>query len=321
MAIQFKDGDGAFATLELLLTAAADVVEKKLTTSKELRVQENERRRKVRDCELCGVWARVHCEPDQARLCWDYDKKVHEANFLVVKHQRSLICRRCQSLTPWTGSGPKLTPTVSVCEIFIEHREKSEAENEGVDGEEEKDDGDDCDESDEDENQVVLDLQLQSRGTHTTPAFGDHIEVREVRPSLEPDGSNVQEPPDHHPRDDIVAIPAKNHILHHRSISYHNLHTVVSWLVDPPPAASCSSSEEEENEEEFSVSKRMRENADLGCDETEAFDWLRMLKRRRLGGENRLQSKRSTAMGSSKSRGLIMETEAINEDDDHDESR
>ncbi|CAN6560843.1 unnamed protein product [Malus baccata var. baccata] len=177
----------AFATLELLLTAAANVVEKKLTTSKEL-------------TELCGVWARVHCEPDQARLCWDYDRKVHETNFLMVKHQRSLICRGCQSLTQWTGS-------------------------------------------------------------------------------------------------------------------------VVSWLVDPPPAASCSSSEEEEKEEEFSVSKQMRENADLGCDETEAFDWLRMLKRRRLGGENRLQSKRSTAMGSSKSRGLIMETEAINEDDDHDESR
>ncbi|KAM2185669.1 hypothetical protein ACFX1Q_030647 [Malus domestica] len=221
------DPNGAFATLELLLTAAADVVEKKLTTSKELRVQENERRRKVRDCELCGVWARVHCEPDQARLCWDYDKKVHEANFLVVKHQRSLICRRCQSLTPWTGSGPKLTPTVSVCEISIEHRESK----------------------------------------------------------------------------------------------FEQCALVVSWLVDPPPAASCSSSEEEEKEEEFSVSKRMRENADLGCDETEAFDWLRMLKRQRLGGENRLQSKRSTAMGSSKSRGLIMETEAINEDDDHDESR
>ncbi|CAN6694470.1 unnamed protein product [Malus baccata var. baccata] len=194
------DPNGAFATLELLLTAAANVVEKKLTTSKELRLQENKRRRKMRDCELCGVWARVHCEPDQARLCWDYDRKVHETSFLMVKHQRSLICRGCQSLTQWTGS-------------------------------------------------------------------------------------------------------------------------VVSWLVDPPPAASCSSSEEEEKEEEFSVSKRMRENADLGCDETEAFDWLRMLKRRRLGGENRLQSKRSTAMGSSKSRGLIMETEAINEDDDHDESR
>ncbi|KAB2615788.1 zinc finger protein CONSTANS-LIKE 15-like [Pyrus ussuriensis x Pyrus communis] len=109
----------------------------------------------MRDCELCGVRARVHCEPDQARL----------ANFLVAKHPRSLICRGCQSPTPWTGSGPKLTPTVSVCQICVERPrsnfegreevQESEAESEGVDGEEEEDDGDDCDESDEDENQVV----------------------------------------------------------------------------------------------------------------------------------------------------------------------
>ncbi|KAM1025515.1 hypothetical protein ACFX14_038557 [Malus domestica] len=70
---------------------------------------------------------------------------------------------------------------------------------------------------------------------HTTPAFKDQIEVREVRASLEPDGSNVREPPDHHPRDDNVAILAENHILHHCSISYHDLHTVEiefrSWSV------------------------------------------------------------------------------------------
>ncbi|KAB2604788.1 zinc finger protein CONSTANS-LIKE 15-like [Pyrus ussuriensis x Pyrus communis] len=222
----------------------------------------------MRDCQLYGVRARVHCEPDQARLCWDCDGKVHRANFLVAKHPRSLLCRGCQSPTPWTGSGPKVTPTVSVCQICVERPgsnfegraevQESEAESEGVDGEEEEDDGDDCDESDEDENQVV---------------------------------------------------PLS-------CCSYSE--------ADPPRTASCSSSEEEE-EEEFSVSKRMREKADegsgLGCDEMKAFGSLRMLKRRRLGGENRLQSKRSTAMGSSKSKGLLMETEAIYEDDDHDESR
>ena len=120
----------------------------------------------MRECELCGVRARVHCEADQARLCWDCDGKVHGANFLVAKHPRSLLCHGCQSLTPWTGSGSKVTPTVSVCETCVERRgskferraevQESEAENDGDDdGEEEDDDDDDCDESDEEEKQVV----------------------------------------------------------------------------------------------------------------------------------------------------------------------
>lgn len=67
-------------------------------------------------CELCAKPARMYCDSDQARLCWDCDERVHCANFLVAKHTRSLLCHVCQSPTPWKASGPKLGPTVSVCD-------------------------------------------------------------------------------------------------------------------------------------------------------------------------------------------------------------
>ncbi|XP_030551006.1 FK506-binding protein 4-like isoform X3 [Rhodamnia argentea] len=67
-------------------------------------------------CELCDQRAAMHCESDQASLCWSCDEKVHGANFLVAKHARALLCHVCQSPTPWKASGPKLGPTVSVCE-------------------------------------------------------------------------------------------------------------------------------------------------------------------------------------------------------------
>ncbi|KAK3424256.1 hypothetical protein EUGRSUZ_F01063 [Eucalyptus grandis] len=69
-----------------------------------------------RRCELCDRRATMHCESDQASLCWGCDEKVHGANFLVAKHARALLCHVCQSPTPWKASGPKLGPTVSVCE-------------------------------------------------------------------------------------------------------------------------------------------------------------------------------------------------------------
>ncbi|KAJ6416481.1 hypothetical protein OIU84_002359 [Salix udensis] len=69
----------------------------------------------MKRCELCDSLAKVYCESDQANLCWDCDANVHSANFLVAKHSRSLLCHVCQSLTPWSGTGPKLGPTLSVC--------------------------------------------------------------------------------------------------------------------------------------------------------------------------------------------------------------
>ncbi|PRQ31512.1 putative transcription factor interactor and regulator Znf-B family [Rosa chinensis] len=121
----------------------------------------------MKECELCGVRARMYCEADRASLCWDCDEKVHGANFLVAKHPRVLLCHVCQSQTPWTSCGAKLTPTVSVCQscvgscrkIDLNEEQESEAENEEeeedyYDDEDEEDD-DVEDEEEEDENQVV----------------------------------------------------------------------------------------------------------------------------------------------------------------------
>ncbi|KAL3643361.1 hypothetical protein CASFOL_014176 [Castilleja foliolosa] len=69
----------------------------------------------MKKCELCKKVARMYCNSDEASLCWDCDSRVHAANFLVAKHTRTLLCHACQSPTSWTGSGPKLGPTVSVC--------------------------------------------------------------------------------------------------------------------------------------------------------------------------------------------------------------
>ncbi|XP_074565752.1 uncharacterized protein LOC141822214 [Curcuma longa] len=71
----------------------------------------------VSKCELCGCPARIHCESDQANLCWECDAKVHGANFLVARHSRCLLCRSCQSPTPWRAEGSRLGATVSVCHL------------------------------------------------------------------------------------------------------------------------------------------------------------------------------------------------------------
>ncbi|KAF7140956.1 hypothetical protein RHSIM_Rhsim06G0191700 [Rhododendron simsii] len=75
----------------------------------------------MKRCELCSNPARIYCEADGARLCSNCDDKVHSANFLVAKHSRNLLCRVCQSQTPWKASGTKLGPTVSVCSTCFEN--------------------------------------------------------------------------------------------------------------------------------------------------------------------------------------------------------
>ncbi|KAJ9153658.1 hypothetical protein P3X46_027076 [Hevea brasiliensis] len=114
----------------------------------------------MKGCELCGGTARMYCESDQASLCWDCDEKVHCANFLVAKHCRTLLCQVCQSPTPWKASGPKLGPTVSICEsCFSLHngkkgevgvdRDESHGGNEQED--EFLDDSDDYDDEDDEQ--------------------------------------------------------------------------------------------------------------------------------------------------------------------------
>ncbi|KAL2523967.1 B-box type zinc finger family protein [Abeliophyllum distichum] len=107
----------------------------------------------------------MYCDSDQAILCWDCDARVHTANFLVAKHTRTLLCHVCQSLTPWTDAGPKLAPTVSVCEscsVTVNTRNLNingdyDLENGDDDDEEDQGDDDHHDGSNDDEgdNQVV----------------------------------------------------------------------------------------------------------------------------------------------------------------------
>ncbi|URE04936.1 BBOX [Musa troglodytarum] len=121
----------------------------------------------VRQCELCDRAARIHCESDQASLCWECDAKVHGANFLVARHSRCLLCRSCQSPTAWRAEGARLGPTVSVCERCAAtasargrkegdgggggaEEEEEEEQGEGGGREEEEEDEEDEEEDDDD---------------------------------------------------------------------------------------------------------------------------------------------------------------------------
>lgn len=118
----------------------------------------------MRKCELCECPARMYCESDQASLCWDCDEKVHCANFLVAKHLRCLLCHVCQSLTPWKASGPKLGPTVSVCDACVAAARcgvndddkavvRRGSQSERISGHDETDDDDDYEDDDDDDDE------------------------------------------------------------------------------------------------------------------------------------------------------------------------
>lgn len=53
---------------------------------------------KIRVCELCNGDAAVYCSSDSAFLCWSCDSKVHQANFLVARHVRRLVCSECKGI-------------------------------------------------------------------------------------------------------------------------------------------------------------------------------------------------------------------------------
>lgn len=109
----------------------------------------------MKRCELCKVRARTFCESDQASLCWTCDAKVHGANFLVARHSRTLLCRACDSPTPWKATGAALVNAVSVCDRCADREHQEEEESEG-ESDDETDTEDDDDGEDEDgDNQVV----------------------------------------------------------------------------------------------------------------------------------------------------------------------
>ncbi|KAG8364632.1 hypothetical protein BUALT_Bualt18G0017600 [Buddleja alternifolia] len=94
----------------------------------------------------------MHCESDQASLCWDCDAMVHSANFLVARHSRNLLCRVCQSPTPWSAAGAKLGRTFFVCEQCVGERRGDES---GSEDEEPAEDDEQQQEEVVEENQVV----------------------------------------------------------------------------------------------------------------------------------------------------------------------
>ncbi|KAL4308815.1 hypothetical protein GQ457_01G024600 [Hibiscus cannabinus] len=50
-------------------------------------------------CELCKEEASLYCSADSAFLCWNCDRKVHHANFLVARHVRRILCSKCKSFS------------------------------------------------------------------------------------------------------------------------------------------------------------------------------------------------------------------------------
>ncbi|KAL3820629.1 hypothetical protein ACJIZ3_006534 [Penstemon smallii] len=103
----------------------------------------------------------------------------------------------CQSLTPWTGSGPKLGPTVSVCDSCFGRRSTNvngdrDLTNGNTVDEDENDDDDDDDEEeeveddDDGENQVVPlslppSLDSSSSGSEESSSSSSKREVETSR--------------------------------------------------------------------------------------------------------------------------------------------
>nr|GMC71515.1 B-box zinc finger protein 32 [Ipomoea batatas]GME16613.1 B-box zinc finger protein 32 [Ipomoea batatas]GME16621.1 B-box zinc finger protein 32 [Ipomoea batatas] len=66
-------------------------------------------------CELCKGEASVCCPSDSAFLCWSCDAKVHQANFLVARHLRFVVCGECKSVTGNRVSGVREGPFFNLC--------------------------------------------------------------------------------------------------------------------------------------------------------------------------------------------------------------
>ncbi|KAI4388325.1 hypothetical protein MLD38_000663 [Melastoma candidum] len=153
-------------------------------------------------CDLCGCsQARVHCESDQASLCWSCDLEVHAANFLVEKHVRVLLCGSCSAPSPWKASGACLGSAATVCEVCFRHREAGvgvlsgeemrgrvdhDVRDESEDGGEEDEAADESEEEEDGENQVVPwafdapppSVDRSSSTGETGDEFGDVCESR-----------------------------------------------------------------------------------------------------------------------------------------------
>jgi hypothetical protein len=66
-------------------------------------------------CALCGEPAALHCERDDAFLCWPCDTSVHSHNSIVVRHTRSVLCSTCNAPTRFRTSGGSPSPFTCLC--------------------------------------------------------------------------------------------------------------------------------------------------------------------------------------------------------------
>ncbi|CAK9211704.1 unnamed protein product [Sphagnum troendelagicum] len=69
----------------------------------------------VHCCALCGESASLHCERDDAFLCWSCDTSVHSHNSIVIRHTRSVLCSTCNAPTSFTASGRSPSPFTCLC--------------------------------------------------------------------------------------------------------------------------------------------------------------------------------------------------------------
>ncbi|MED6216142.1 hypothetical protein PIB30_004626 [Stylosanthes scabra] len=73
---------------------------------------------KERLCELCNQKASLFCASDSAFLCSKCDATVHNANFLVARHLRRLLCFNCNSFSGIYISGassPRTADSHTTC--------------------------------------------------------------------------------------------------------------------------------------------------------------------------------------------------------------
>lgn len=66
-------------------------------------------------CELCNDQAALFCPSDSAFLCFQCDVKVHQANFLVARHLRVILCSQCNSVTKNRFSLSSPPPRPALC--------------------------------------------------------------------------------------------------------------------------------------------------------------------------------------------------------------
>ncbi|XP_078175854.1 uncharacterized protein LOC144569398 [Carex rostrata] len=112
-------------------------------------------------CALCNAEPHVHCESDEALLCYTCDAHVHRANFLVARHARAILCCKCKIPTRVHTSGPSLDKVViSTCDECAESIVTGEVEESVSGSDSDSDSNSDlnlnsCPDEEEEENGVV----------------------------------------------------------------------------------------------------------------------------------------------------------------------